>query len=49
MSGVERVIVLCSLGFLVGTTLFHVTNTVSALISIEAKVTRIERTLKESK
>ena len=49
MSVGERAFIFVSLGFLVGTTIFHVMNTANALISIEAKVTRIERTLKEQK
>ncbi|AFH19729.1 hypothetical protein F406_gp086 [Agrobacterium phage 7-7-1] len=35
-------------GFIVGTLLFHVTNTSSKLISIEFKLNRIERLIKEN-
>lgn len=37
------------LGFIVGTLLFHVTNTTTKLISIDAKLNRIERLIKEQK
>jgi hypothetical protein len=35
-------------GFIVGTLLFHVTNTTTALITIESKLNRIERLMKEN-
>lgn len=35
-------------GFIVGTLLFHVTNTTNKLIWIDAKLNRIERLLKEN-
>jgi hypothetical protein len=35
-------------GFIVGTLLFHVTNTSRKLITIESKLNRIERLLKEN-